>query len=362
MTTTSITQETIQAIKGALATKKNTLSKSMDLAISALDTLLKGQKLKPRYFGKPLLKQEKIAIDLAHLITGNTAVYGSQRQWEAGKKHDFYVTAPKQPFGIKELLTACGIQYDDNWIDEQTSSPLALDKETEKRLSGKTQVRGICTYCFGEFATKNGRMVSHGYSLNPFIGKLGECHGYRKPHYGSPAAKAEIADTIKKLENAKKEDPKQARKLAIIIDSLKLKLDEWKPRQLKIVDIDEEEKERRAELKRTKEARARQKELAEKERQAKADARKKASEKKWATICEQAIHQVELDGEIIAQWEQAYSNRSELERDHGDRAYTALKARYPDTDGQFNQDRIYAGWRLINRVRTLDNKKQLCKF
>jgi len=47
----------------------------------------------------------------------------------------------------------------------------------------RTQLRGICPVCGGLFATKDGRLVSHGYTLK-FGFQSGACHGVTAPHYG----------------------------------------------------------------------------------------------------------------------------------------------------------------------------------
>lgn len=131
----------------------------------------------------------------------------------------------------------------------------------------------------------------------------------------------------------------------------------WKPMPLMEIDVIAED----MELRHQREAAAEQKKAARaKQDEAKAAARAEREAKaaaKWAGICANNTHQIELDGELILEWQSSYNSRTELERDYSKRSGEYLASVFDDL-----QDRINASWRLVRRVRSLDTGKQLHKF
>ena len=54
-------------------------------------------------------------------------------------------------------------------------------------MSTTTQLRGICPVCAAEHATKKGHMVQHGYTRpQGWHQNVGDCYGTGKPHFGTP--------------------------------------------------------------------------------------------------------------------------------------------------------------------------------
>lgn len=79
-----------------------------------------------------------------------------------------------------------------------------------------TQLRAICPACFAQQATKNGRMVQHGYTRpQGWHQNVGTCFGVNKPHFGTEAGRdvvKGIADGLRR--NATELDARQARLLS----------------------------------------------------------------------------------------------------------------------------------------------------
>lgn len=237
----------------------------------------------------------------------------------------------------------------------------------------RTQLRGICPVCGGLFATKDGRLVSHGYTLK-FGFQSGACHGVTAPHLGHK----DCPDWIKSYQSSLKEfeaetraamnasgvEPKRKRQLQRSLSGitymqklLEERLEKWQEVALIEVDLEVEEAEQRKEreanaqkVKAEREAKALEKEAKRKEREAKTAA-------KWEKICSQNTHQVELDGEIILEWQASYQSRTELERDHSKRINDHF-----DSVSMEIQERINASWRLIHRIRSIESGKQLHKY
>ena len=219
----------------------------------------------------------------------------------------------------------------------------------------RIQQRGICPVCGGEYATKNGYMVAHGYTL-----KLGpqtnHCAGVDAPHFGSEEARQWIACYIVSLGTMRNVADKP-RPFEQAIKYMHTRLEQWKLAELREVDVDIEEAEQRKAREAAAEAKKLEKAAKEKKRiDAKAEREAKTAAK-WAKLCSVNNHQIELDGEVIVEWQSTYNSRTELERDHYKRAGEYLAKAFDDV-----QDRIDASWRLIRRIRELESNKQLHKF
>jgi len=219
-------------------------------------------------------------------------------------------------------------------------------------MSTRIQLRGICPICLKEHATKNGKMVSHGYIIH-WHTQEASCYGSHAPHLGHKDAIPFIEKAINNLEDektlfiparirelekqlSKVEDHRTAMKRGLksnirelesklkaipeTIEAFKKRIEDWKPAELRKVDVDIEE----AEARKQRESDASAKKEAKAKAQAEKDARKaererKAAEKE-ALLLSNQWRQVFFDGEMVLEYQASYSNSHELHRDFGDKA------------------------------------------
>lgn len=262
-------------------------------------------------------------------------------------------------------------------------------------MKTRTQRRGTCIYCGKQHAlSADSKMVAHGYTIE-WHQQLGNCSGVGRVHLGHKDAPKEIQDIIaslkarvatlpEEIEEAKaiydkcnkagqgaytyRELNKLKRRLnglismqkqlPGVIESREKQLDNWKEKAPLLVDLDVEEAEQRKERQAAAQVKKEEKVAKELEKQLKAAEREAKSKAKWDGICSENLHQLELEGEVIAEWTSSYSDRDSLERDHYKRTSDFLASKYDDP-----MDRFWNAERVIHRVREPGGKnKQLHKF
>ena len=253
----------------------------------------------------------------------------------------------------------------------------------------RTQLRGICPVCLSQHATKNGLMVSHGFTVG-FGFQNNSCDGTEAPHLGSKDAPSFILSYGEKLfenllkrqeyltklqaeletltdlgsRNKKSRFIQQTMKDVKMQDRLLTELKErhnnWKESDLVEVDLDVEDAEMKkaADLKR--DEKRIQREAKAKEKEEKRIQREEKAKAKWDAILAENTHIVEIEGEVIAEWVQSYKTKRELELDH----YDKVRKHFNDNNVENHvQLGIIHGGLIAHRVRVIGKKgKQLHKF
>ena len=117
-----LTAQQITSIRAILATKKGAVSKSKDYTLGDIRTLLNGEKLKPLHIGRPMNKLGLCAIEVLEIIGFKAVLIGDMNEWIAMRCNDVYYSlnlTESVSFGVKDILDACSITYDADWLNSQ---------------------------------------------------------------------------------------------------------------------------------------------------------------------------------------------------------------------------------------------------
>jgi hypothetical protein len=265
-------------------------------------------------------------------------------------------------------------------------------------MKTRIQVRGICPICTKQHAVSNNTyMVPHGYTIS-WGSFNGSCFGVNAPHLGDINAPAFIKTAILKLENhltnlpgfiqeAKErleEFPEKfsnTRKRRPIlheirelehqlkheiphsITELSERIENWTEMSTVEVDVELEE----AEQRKVREAANQIKKLEKETKQKEKDERKAAAavkaQAKMDLLLSNQWRVIELDGEVIAQWQESFENETRIMK----RFREVLEPFLVELclAGKLSIEDIYYGnYKLNMRSRTeKDGKgKQLQKF
>lgn len=220
----------------------------------------------------------------------------------------------------------------------------------------KIQIRGICSVCGKFHATKEGLIVPHGYTLD-FGFRNAQCNGSDEVHYGDANAPIFLHNLLLEVGSYKAKSPNETHRLNVFKKYLQSRIEDWALSDLVEVNVKKEEQAQRKI--REEQAYAKKVEREEKAliKETKRIEREEKMAKKWQVICATNLHQIELDGHVIVEWESSYISRATLENDH----YGRLRSYFDGIDNLDDQVRMSMALRTINRVRHLSGK-QLIKF
>lgn len=241
--------------------------------------------------------------------------------------------------------------------------------------STRIQLRGICSVCGKQQATKHGDIVPHGYTIQ-YGFQSHECQGSHAVHYGhkdAPKFLREHAELVRKEatrleERTEKEDlkPRELRKLNAqaqmmknYADAMQERADNWKEQSLIEVDLEVEEASEKARKAAERKAAQEAKQAKDAEKEAKRLQREAKAKQKWDGILSENKHQVEVKGEVVKEWVASYENRNALENAH----YDKLKEHLDELGVSDPMDRMGYAYHTTYRVRETAGKgKMLHKF
>lgn len=219
----------------------------------------------------------------------------------------------------------------------------------------RIQHRGNCAICGNDQAVKDGRMSNHGYTVewNHFNDA---CYGSKEVHYGHKDAPAVIQKAIDNLNTflvermpsllaQAKKDLKDLRAdkevlsfdlhraksritslifqiekgIPAELSRLAERKESWKPNDTYILDVEKIAAEERARKQAERDAKVAAKEKAENEKAARIKEREARALAKVQILLANQWRQVEVNGEIVLEWQSSYAREGDYWRDMGNK-------------------------------------------
>lgn len=256
----------------------------------------------------------------------------------------------------------------------------------------RIQHRGTCAICGNDQAVKDDRMSNHGYTVewNHFNDA---CYGSKEVHYGhknAPAAIQKAIDSLKtflvekmpSILDQAKEDLKDMRadkeasnfdlhRAKSRINSLTFQIEKgipaelhrlaerkasWKLADTYIVDVEKVAADERARKQAERDAKLAAKAKAEEEKAERIKEREARALKKVQTLLANQWRQVEVNGEVVLEWQSSYAREGDYWRDMGDKLVEYFIEQ--TVSGKLSVDDYYdKPYKIFFRSRTGEGKK-----